>query len=159
MHPSKQDIDIVHDDELYLYSRQTSGQILLNIRIRSWEQFQREMCEVFKSVCLHNIKVWRTVVERRWSWRELQQEPEKKQFLQPIHIKERFMRYNIQIISHRGFSLSCSEMHCSSKSMNFCGNDVKSIKSPCCTFKLRRKANNDYYTENLTLSQILLCWQ
>lgn len=81
----------------------------------------------------------------------------KKQFLQPIHIKKRFMRDNIQIISHRGFSLSCSEMHCSSKSMNFCGNDVKSIKSPCCTFKLRRKANNDYYTENLTLSQILLC--
>lgn len=60
---NKQDYDThilfvvqVHD-EFHLYSGQTGGQILLNISIRSRQQFQREMREVFKSVRLHNVKV------------------------------------------------------------------------------------------------------
>lgn len=37
---------------------------------------------------------------------------------------------------HLGFSLLCSEMQCSSRSMNFWGKAVKSTRRPCWTFKL-----------------------
>lgn len=123
----------------------------------------RERCvrclKAFVSTILRFEGLWSNADEADVSCNRNLNRNRQKQFSQPICINKRYTRDNIHIISYRGLSLSCSEMHCSSKSINFCGNDVKSIKSPCCTFKLWRKANNDYYTENLTLSQILMCWR
>lgn len=41
-----------------------------------------------------------------------------------------------EIFSHLGFSLLCSERHCSNRSMNFWGKAVKSIRRFCWTFRL-----------------------
>lgn len=100
----------------------------------------RERCvrclKAFVSTILRFEGLWSNADEADVSCNRNLHRNKHKTFLQPICNNKRCIRDNIHIISHRGLSLSCSEMHCSSKSINFCGNDVKSIKSPCCTFKL-----------------------